>query len=145
MIIIPHKALKLSPSLCKQSHKDDFLVWKKPFEHKSNNLLCFGTMCWIVLVKACLDIQNTGARQACSTIQSPLQHSEGIQRIPAHLKNPSSSRYLDIPTDVIQLHPSQKDITQMKNMHAFLQKIGLPYPQLCSIKTQAGARGCWFS
>lgn len=51
MIIILHKALKLFPSLCKQPHKDDFLVCKKKkkSEHKamtSSLLEPYVSLCW---------------------------------------------------------------------------------------------------
>jgi hypothetical protein len=54
--------------------------------------------------------------------------SPTLRGLLAHLKNPSSSKHLDFSTDIVQLHLSQKDITQMKTMYVFLQKIGLPQP-----------------
>lgn len=103
--MILHEALKLSLSLRKQPHKDDFLVCgKRMSEHaQGSSLLPFETVCLAVLVRACLDVENVRARQACSTFQKSLQHSEGMRRDLGPSKEPFLKQ---VPGHLHWCHPA---------------------------------------
>lgn len=130
MITILHKDLKLSPSLCKQPHKDKSLVCKKRVWVQGNNLSSFETICLAMLVKTCLDIYNMSACQASSTFQSPLQHSGAMQRDLSSSKEPLLMRMLG---HLHWCHPAgsvpERHYPDEKHV-CFIQKRGLPQPQL---------------